>query len=291
MSKLIGELLLPGGVPVLKMWRVDIGPKQRPFVRHCHTPFEIMTVCSGSGQYKTENAVYPILPGDVFVFSSNEIHSITESGPEGLSIINLHVEPRYLKETGAALPEESLMVLCFSHAPAFQNRIPAAQAAVLRDHFSGITGEFSDREKRFPTAIQARLSLFLIELLRHHSYESAVPSKNHSHFRAMLTVYAYIDEHLNDDLSLKELAGLVNLSPNYFSSIFKQMNSLSLWDYITSKRIEKAMRLICSPSSERSISDIALSCGFNNTVNFNKAFKRLTGITPRELKKNPEILL
>ena len=73
----IGEILLEDGRSLLKMWQVQIAPGERGFVRHSHTRFEVMTVNGGEGEYTTESAVYPVRRGDVFVFSSGEVHCIT----------------------------------------------------------------------------------------------------------------------------------------------------------------------------------------------------------------------
>ena len=98
MQKPIGQLLLGSGDPLLKMWDVDVELRNRPFVKHSHSRFEFTVVVSGSGEYTTERTVYPMEPGDVFVYSSNEVHCITKVGPEGLYMSNLHFEPRYLSE-------------------------------------------------------------------------------------------------------------------------------------------------------------------------------------------------
>jgi len=283
----IGELYLQGGRPLLKMWRSDVAPAVRPFVRHSHTYFEITVVNSGSGEYTTEHRVYPMQPGDVFVFASNEVHYITRVGPEGLSITNLHFEPRYLAERTPDAENDSRLQFCFSHTPDFHNRIAAQHAAVLRDYHKRIREELSSGATEYPTAVKACLNLMLIELLRRHGYRvlQDIPGS----LQHLLAVYDYIEKHLTEDLRLETLAGIAGLSPNYFSHLFRQINGISLWDYIIAKRIEKAMTLILSENNRRNMTEIALLCGFNNTVNFNKAFKKHKGITPSQLKKNPNL--
>ena len=288
MTKSIGELFLENGKPLLKMWQVTVPAGPRPYVKHSHTRFEITVVNSGSGEYTTENAVYPMEAGDVFVFSSNEIHSITQAGAEGLSITNLHFEPRYLGEEFSQSYGDSYIHFCFSHSPGFRNRIPAECSAALRENHCRIKEEFLQGEEEYPLAIRAHLHLMLIDLLRRHQYRSAAANKKNTLFD-LLSVYDYIDRHLEENLTLQSLAEIAGLSPNYFSHLFKQINGSSLWDYITAKRIEKAVRLICT-EERMTVLEIALRCGFNNTANFNKAFKKQKGITPSELRKDPKLL-
>lgn len=289
MNNTIGELSFQNDKPLLKMWSVNVDRSVRPFIRHSHTRFEITVIDSGSGEYTTENAVYPIFPGDVFVFSSNEIHCITKIDDGGLTITNLHFEPRYLIENSSDAYNGNFIDFCFSHSPEFQNRIPFNKTASLRQNHSMIKQELLGRGNDYATAIRSYLNLILIELIRHHNYQSHVLIGRQNNISNILAVYNYIDEHLDEPMTLRSLAAIAGLSPNYLSHLFKQLNGISLWDYIIAKRIEKAAKLILSPNSNLTMLEIALECGFNNTVNFNKAFKKQKGFTPSELKKEGEM--
>lgn len=285
-TKPINEILYQNDMPLLKMWNVDITEGSRNFLKHSHTRFEITVVNEGSGEYTTENAVYNIKKGDVFVFSSNEVHCITKVAEGGLSITNLHFEPRYL----IGDQNEDYINFCFSHSAEFQNRIPSKNATILRDNLLMIKKELTECKDNYTIAIRAYLDLILVDLLRNHKYNNTSKEINQNNIYNLLAVYKYIDEHLSEDLTLKSLAELAGFSPNYFSHIFKTLNGTSLWDYINAKRIEKAIKLITSEHSNYTMLEIALECGFNNTVNFNKAFKKQKGFTPSALKKNPKIL-
>ena len=96
-------------------------------------------------------------------------------------------------------------------------------------------------------------------------------------------VLRYINEHLADPLTLKELSEIACLSPAYFSSIFKRYSGASLFQYITAKRIDLANNLITSGSL--TFSEIAVRCGFNSSTSFNKAFKRVNGYTQSQYRK------
>ena len=284
----IGELFVDSGEPLIKMWDVFAKSEMRPFVKHSHTRFEITVVNSGTGEYSTENARYPMAQGDIFVFSSNEVHCITKIGEGGLSITNFHLEPRYLSGEFTKGFGDGYINFCFSHSDKFENRIPAEKATVLRMHHNAIREEFLNKNEQYELSIRAHLHLMLIELLREHNYR-AHTSINSSVY-SMLSVYDYINKHLGERIELKTLADIAGMSPNYFSSLFKKLNGITLWDYITAKRIEKAVSLIRKADQNVTILDIALQCGFNNTVSFNKAFKKHKGFTPSDLRRNPKLL-
>lgn len=287
-TEIIGEILFDNNMPLIKMWNVSVSPGQRPYWKHSHTRFEITVVASGGGEYTVENQVYPMREGDVFVFSSNEEHCITKVSQEGLTITNLHFEPRYL-EKSASIGEDSFIELCFSHSDKFKNRIPSSEAEYIRTCHNNIKEEFIKKEKEYSVSIRANLNLLIINLLRHHNYEAHETYDKKSNLKNILSVFDYIDKNFAENLTLNELAEVAGLTPNYLSFLFKKLNGISLWDYITAKRTEKAAALIVSGSAQTFL-DIATECGFNNTANFNKAFKKHKGLTPSELKKNPKLL-
>ena len=272
-----------GSKNILRMWSTDVPVGTRPFLPHAHARFEIALVDSGQGEYTTERAVYSMEPGDVFVFCANEIHCITASGEEPLRITNLQFEPNCF----AGEPDaEHFIRLCFSHGQDFENRIPAERALHLREKFLQMKAELEGEPTLYTNAVKAYLHLMLVELFRNHAY--CPPAPNPCPFD-MLAVHDYVSRHLCEKITLQQLADLVHLSPNYFSYLFKTVNGISLWDYITAQRVERAVGLICG-NSTLTMLEIALDCGFNSTVHFHKAFKKHTGLTPGQLRKNPELL-
>lgn len=95
----------------------------------------------------------------------------------------------------------------------------------------------------------------------------------------------YILENFNrEDLSLKVVADTVNLSPTYFSSIFKRHSGTSFVDYLTQVRLNKAKELLCCTSMQ--VSEIAYEVGFKDYRYFSQIFKKVVGVSPREFKLN-----
>ncbi len=71
------------------------------------------------------------------------------------------------------------------------------------------------------------------------------------------------------------------MAPTYFSTIFKRINGVSPWKYITIKRVEKAIELI--KTTDMTKLDIAYACGFTSSSNFYKAFSAVTGKKPSQM--------
>ena len=96
------------------------------------------------------------------------------------------------------------------------------------------------------------------------------------------TAKDYIDAHFDKDISLDDVSKVVNISPYYFSKIFKEESGLNFIEYLTNIRIEKAKNLL--ENSNLSVKEICISCGYSDPNYFSRSFKKNVGITPTEYK-------
>ena len=88
-----------------------------------------------------------------------------------------------------------------------------------------------------------------------------------------------IDEGFREELSLGEVARRVNVSAGYFSMMFKRATGLNFVDYVSRLRVEKAKNLLQNPQFR--ISEAAYEVGFQSLSQFNRAFRRIVGESPR----------
>jgi transcriptional regulator GlxA family with amidase domain len=95
-------------------------------------------------------------------------------------------------------------------------------------------------------------------------------------------VLNYIQTHLDRDLSLTELAEVINISPTYFASLFKQAMAVSPHQYVIQQRVEQAKLMLSKTDLE--IADIALQVGFSSQSHLTQHFKRFTGKTPKQIR-------
>lgn len=96
-------------------------------------------------------------------------------------------------------------------------------------------------------------------------------------------VLYYISEHLEDNLTVQQLAAWCHLNPDYFSRIFREQIKMRPLDYIQLKRIERAQLLLTT--TNYSLTEIANLVGFPNISYFNRIFSRISGQTPSGYRK------
>ncbi|MBR2274952.1 MAG: helix-turn-helix domain-containing protein, partial [Lachnospiraceae bacterium] len=96
-------------------------------------------------------------------------------------------------------------------------------------------------------------------------------------------VVNYIDEHFSEELSLVLLSERFHIESTYLSKLFKKETGENVMNYIAGKRIERAKILI--GEGELAINEIAFLVGYSDYNYFNKVFKKLTGLSPRDYKE------
>ncbi|MDR9854172.1 helix-turn-helix domain-containing protein [Paenibacillus sp. VCA1] len=106
--------------------------------------------------------------------------------------------------------------------------------------------------------------------------------RNHLQIREIKT---YIDQHYgNPDLSLTYLSDTFGLNPKYISQLFKEEYGVNFVDYLTQVRMEHAKQMLVD--TDLAIKDIAVHSGYLHAFSFIRVFKKMTGLTPGDFRKN-----
>ena len=93
----------------------------------------------------------------------------------------------------------------------------------------------------------------------------------------------YIDMHYQEDISLDDISGMYDISPFYFSKVFKTQTGVTFTDYLTGVRVNKARELL--EGTNKSMKEICSEVGYSDPNYFSRIFKKNTGVTPTEYKE------
>ncbi|MBR3965818.1 MAG: helix-turn-helix domain-containing protein [Clostridia bacterium] len=116
------------------------------------------------------------------------------------------------------------------------------------------------------------------------SKTSVSSSSGYFHIRRAME---YIDKHYSSHLSLDSVATAVAVSSCHLSKLFRKTCGVSFVEYLTEYRVGKAQELLLE--SNKSVAEIADSCGFGSFSAFSRSFKQISGCSPIEYRKKSRI--
>ncbi len=247
---------------------------------HWHREFEINYMLKGSGVFRIDDKEYYAEAGDIVFIQPEKLHSVYSD--VGLQIYDTLVfsadmlcsgRDRVYKEYVSQLEEGAMEI-----APIITKDNPHYKEFQLCAEKI-----FSNSTKSALGDIMVRSQLLeMIYLLISNGFITAKDVQVGP--KKLKPILKYIDEHYNEELTVRDLAGLSHLSESYFMAQFRNQTGMSAIEYVNRLRIEKAQNML--RESNMSVMSIALDCGYKNISNFNRSFKKITGTTPLAYRKD-----
>ena len=281
----MNETLIRSGADenyLLRLFYSFAKPSVRPWRGHHHTELEISLVRQGSGVFTVGKKVYDIAPGDVFLFGTHEEHYITGiSEGDDMKLMNIHFEPRFIWASSGEMFDAKYFKIFFDRSPNFENRLDRSNPATaeIRRLLDEIEEEATARSSEYELMIKVKLLTILVLLIRDYDYVSARENYTETSKYAQISrAMKFLDDNISEEFTLEDLAGQANLNRTYFITLFKKLNGVTPWEYITARRVELAKTYL--REGRMSVLQVATACGFNNASNFNRAFKKVTGQPP-----------
>lgn len=251
----------------------------------CHTANEISLFRGGSGIYQINGTDYEFKSDDIFLIPGHVPHRIKHV-ESSVDFYNIYFEPRFIWDSNNFFDKEYLRV--FKNSCGYSYKLDSDNPFYfdVLDLYTKIIAEYFQREKSYQHMIKGYLLTMLTLLYRHFNYgESEDLNISKRVIETMKKSMEYIDENYYKDITLSDIASSAHLSTTYYGVLFKKLNGISPWDYVISKRIKLAMDKI-SEGNYASLFELAKECGFSNTANFNKTFRKYTGVSPSQCTKD-----
>ena len=258
---------------------------------HWHNEVEILYVTSGSSRQQIGNINIDMQKNDILIISSGQIHSCrSEDG------LNYDCKV-FMFDIGQLLPaivstsEKSLLSSLVDNTFYFSfNNTCEAIMNNLLDCLKAIYNEYNNRSYLYEWIIRAKLFEFLTIVLRNRNRFMGEENYNNREFESLSDIkktLKYIEEHFMDEITLSEAARSSNLSVSRFCRQFKAITGLTFNEYLNLYRVDQARKML---STRKSMTEIAMECGFGSLNSFLRNFKRYTNSTPSEYKKEYIVL-
>jgi len=148
----------------------------------------------------------------------------------------------------------------------------------------GIGAEIHDQSALSMLLVESYVSAIFIQLFRRQTNCSVVNKAGGLAPKSFNRVMEKIEQDLAADLSLSQLADVAGVSIPHFCRAFKQMTGSPPYAFIIGRRIDRAKERL--RSSDISITDIALDCGFSSSSHFANGFRRETGMSPAAYRRS-----
>ncbi len=210
-----------------------------------------------------------IQDGDIIIIPANIPHQA--SWDREHSYIRLSLEPEKLAHFLPLTDVDTIeIVSCFQKADPLILGIGIALKTEIESQ--GMGGHLY---------IDSLTTTLAVHLLRHYSTKKLpIPANKDglSNYK-LRQVIDYINDQIDRNFTLAELAAIANMSPNYFASLFKQSTGYAPHQYTIRLRVKRAKQLL--HKRELSIAEIAHSLGFAHQSHLNRHFKRIVGVTPK----------
>jgi AraC family transcriptional regulator len=146
-----------------------------------------------------------------------------------------------------------------------------------------VAGELHNPSPTAPLLVETLSAALGVYILRNYSGLSAAAhplptAKGTLDGRRLARVLAFIDAHLDHELSLEELAREACLSAFHFARSFKAATGVSPHRYVLKRRLDHAKTLLAAGALP--LAEVALTCGFSSQAHFSSSFKQATGMSP-----------
>ena len=145
--------------------------------------------------------------------------------------------------------------------------------------------EYATKDICYKLPIRANIYKIMTALLRFYcGSRNELDRMIYHNVLRLRPAIAYIEEHFKEKIYIEELSAMINVSPDYFTKVFKESIGKTPIDYINGMRVNCAMELLCS--TDMPMTDIADSIGFCNPNYFHKIFKQYMDVSPLVYRKS-----
>ncbi len=235
----------------------------------------------GTGQLLVEGIDHSIQAGDILILNPKEFHCCRFNQCADHERISMYIGSGFAEEVRAE--PTSLYAAFYDREAGHGNIIPASVVQGL--HINRLLREIATPQSDESTAdyhlgLTCRAAQVLLLLKKAISKMPADSTKMQKN-ELVIRIINYINEHLQEPLSVSVISAKFFLDKSYLCRTFHKFTGTTLGQYIAGKRVEKAIDML---NAGADCTDACFESGFGNYSSFYKAFKSYTGEEPNDCK-------
>jgi AraC-like DNA-binding protein len=253
---------------------------------HYHNNYEISFITEGNGKRIVADSIVEFQPGDLVFIGCNLPHVWIPDKNSGTPS-NRFLEMVFLQFTPDVLCQQLLALPEFKYV---------ARALTMSERGIQIVGqtlnEVSEIMLQLPymNSFERMLNFFKLMNIIGGSITN-VPLASSEYIRQRFStgskrlsmIHEYLMNNYREEIDLEKLAELVNMAKSSLCRYFKINMGITVFEYLNKIKIDFACKLLMDP--DLNIIEVSFDSGFNNISHFNKQFRKITGLSPSEYRK------
>lgn len=241
---------------------------KRTMRKHCHTHFEIYFITKGNCCYFIENKVYHLMPGDIILIPAGVMH-------------NTQYQNTVYSRMLISCSEHFIPEIVKPHLPSLLHLYRNPNIAdEISDIFKKIEAEYASPDEMSEEVFKCYTSMLFFLLLRNPNL--CPPQKDRHYIDYALE---YLQTNFTSNITLSDMASRYFVSPEHFSRVFKQKTNFNFTEYLNILRLQKAEQML-KQLNTAPMTEIAESCGFNDSNYFSLKFKKYFGVSPKRFQSS-----
>lgn len=246
---------------------------------HFHEENEIYYLISGERNFTINDRVAKISRGHIVIIPAGEMHRTTyfEGGAHERYAILFSED--YMQEIYDRYGKEEIKQIMGEYF----FRVPEGRRSYVEELLGRMLYEYDGIDELSEAMIKVYFHELILFLLRCHKNDFK-PEEIHVVDEMIQKAAKYIFENSNENLGLNDVAKMFGMSSSYFSKKFKAVTGFGFKEYLIGVRIKEATTLLLT--TNLSVTEIAIQCGFNDSNYFGDAFRRVKGVSPNKYRKN-----
>ena len=249
---------------------------------HWHEFCEMELVFDGEGIQRKHNQPMPFSKGVLSLQLPMDFHEVIINSENPPHLYSVKFAERFIA------PE--IFQALFTGKRNQQLMLTGELFEDIKKDFEQLYDEYSHKRKFREQAMRNILEKIVIYYYRNLEASEDLPVKEEetqgeytSAYHVLFDCMDYIQSHYSENITLQQIADRANMSPNYFSTFFKQNTGCTLRDYLKNIRIRYAVSILTN--SDDSVSKVGEMVGMPSYEHFSRLFTKEMGISPSNFRK------